>query len=112
MKTRPLTELLPEFIRWINDARYQRVATIEQADGIIFLCPKCLEVNNNDKKGVHSIICWKPRIPQTTLPGPGRWNFNGTCFEDLTLYAGSSSIRVTSGCRWHGFIDKGIVRDV
>lgn len=103
-----LAELDPELLKWIDDKSYRRDAKFEEADGICFLCPKCFVENGKSDIGVHSVICWKPHVPQTTFPVPGRWNFQGTGIADLTLVAGSSSIALQGGCAWHGFIRNGI----
>jgi hypothetical protein len=96
----------------IDDIHFQDVDTLAEADGFIFVCPKCFAENGMNRKGVHSIICWNPSVPQTTSPTPGRWNMIGTGFEDLTLQAGSSSIHLMPpGCGWHGFIENGNIRN-
>lgn len=92
-----------------DDKHFTYVDSIAEADGIFFVCPKCWTENGGDRKGVHGIICWRPRVPQTTSPTPGRWEFEGTGYGDLTLVAGSSSILLTGGCAWHGFIRNGDV---
>ena len=102
-----LTELEPEFLKRIDDNHYRNDATFEESDGVQFLCPKCYEANKGPV-GTHAVICWKPHVPQSTTPIPGRWNFDGTGFSDLTLVAGSSSILLTGGCKWHGFIRNGV----
>lgn len=106
-----LTELEPQFLRRNNDREWHHVDAIADADGIVFLCPKCFSANQKARAGVHSIICWRPRVPQSTPPIPGRWEFEGTGFHDLTLVAGSSSVKLTNGCAWHGFIRNGDVTD-
>jgi hypothetical protein len=106
-----LVELEPEFWRIEEPGKlYRTDATFEDADGVCFLCPKCF-VENGGPVGTHRVICWRPRVPQTEDPKPGRWEFEGTGFADLTLVAGSSSILLTSGCRWHGFVRGGEVVD-
>jgi hypothetical protein len=40
-------------------------------------------------------------------PTPGRWDFQGTGLQDLTLVAGSSSVLLTGGCRAHFFVRDG-----
>lgn len=82
------------------------VATLEEADGVQFLCPKCFAANNGPV-GTHSVICWRPRVPPDVLPNPGRWEFQGTGLGDLTLVAGSSSILLTAGCKAHFFVRNG-----
>lgn len=85
---------------------YRRVLKLEGADGLILLCPKCFEAKSG-KVGTHSIICWQPHVPQTMHPKPGRWAFEGSSLDDLTLVAGSSSILLTSGCGAHFWIRNG-----
>lgn len=99
-----LTDLEPEWTKWINDRESRRVETMAEADGIWFLCPKCFQTNGG-AVGTHMVLCWKPSVPQTTSPKPGRWEMTGTCFDDLTL---SPSVHLAGeGCGWHGFIRDG-----
>jgi hypothetical protein len=88
--------------------RYKEVDNIQDAHGIMFLCPKCFQANNGGV-GTHSVICWfKGRgVSDDENPKPGRWEAVGTGLNDLTLKAGSSSILLTGGCQWHGFIRNG-----
>ncbi len=105
----PLTDLHPKFLKWIDDKSHRTDASFAEADGVLFLCPKCFVAGGRTSVNCHWVICWKPNIPQTTHPIPGRWNMQGTGFHDLTLVAGSSSIALQGeGCRWHGFIQNGI----
>lgn len=104
-----LVELEPRFIRHIDGGSIN-VGAISEADGIIFLCPKCFR-KNGGKVGTHSIICWNPSVPIDVKPGPGRWNLEGTGYDDLSLVAGSSSIAISGGCTWHGFVTSGEVTD-
>jgi hypothetical protein len=67
-----LIELEPQFLKRIDDSYEQYVDTIVEADGIQFLCPVCF-IKNSGGVGTHSIVCWKPSVPQTTYPRPGRW---------------------------------------
>jgi hypothetical protein len=104
-----LTELEPEFLK-IDGNSYRPVQTPQEADGIDFLCPVCFAANKGNV-GTHHIICWKPQVPQTVSPVPGRWNILGSGFADLTLQAGSSSVLLrTAPCRAHFFIEKGQIR--
>lgn len=79
------------------------VDTVAEADGVIFLCPKCFTANGGSV-GTHSVICWRPHVPQTEDPKPGRWEFQGTGLADLTLVAGSSSVLLQGGCNAHFFV--------
>lgn len=103
-----LVDLEPSFLFLISASEYRRGVAIDKADGLIFLCPKCYAANGGGE-GTHSVVCWQPHVPAEVKPGPGRWRFEGTGFEDLSLVAGSSSILLTSGCRWHGFVRNGEV---
>ena len=79
---------------------------IAEADGIDFLCPKCFAANGGNV-GTHHVICWRPRVPADVCPKPGRWEFGGTGYGDLTLTAGSSSILLMGGCCAHFWITNG-----
>jgi len=104
-----LLDLEPQFLAVEEPGRtYRHVDTIEEADGVQFLCPKCFKANGG-AVGTHSVQCWSPKVSPTETPGPGRWNLLGTGLHDLTLQAGSSSVLLTSGCRWHGFVRNGEV---
>jgi len=102
-----LSELEPQFLKITSPTTFQDVDAIADADGVIFLCPVCFRANGGSV-GTHSVICWQPHVPQTIPPTPGRWNFVGTGYGDLTLRAGSSSIALTGdGCKAHFFITNG-----
>jgi len=103
-----LIELEPEFLRITGEGTFTRDATIND-DGLMFLCPVCFVNNGNSNVGTHRVICWTPKVPQTIQPTPGRWGMQGTGFDDLTLVAGSSSVRLIGGCNAHFFIQKGAI---
>ena len=105
-----LADLEPQFLRRTDDTHFQNVDAIGDADGIVFICPKCFADNGMKRPGVHSVICWDPSVPQTTHLKPGRWAMLGTGFEDLTLRAGSSSVLLTGGCNAHFFVENGQIR--
>lgn len=98
----PLVELEPQ---WIvsTDEGLRHVDSLEEAEGIMFLCPKCY-VQNGGAVGTHAVICWSPQAPDSIPPGPGRWTMSGTDYGDLTLMP---SVQITSGCMWHGFVKDG-----
>lgn len=111
-----LTDLEPELLTYIDTRHRRRDAalTLDTADGIIFLCPKCYLENGKSKVGVHSVICWfEGRVPDDATPGPGRWTPRGTGFADLTFVPGERhkpvSVRLLGGCQWHGHIANGNV---
>lgn len=89
------------------------VDCLADAAGIIFLCPKCYLLEGNPR-GVHSVVCWTPKIPGEFLPNPGRWHLDGTGIHDLTLRRGRapSSVQLTTdgGCGAHFYVENGRVR--
>lgn len=89
---------------------YVVVDSIEQAQGVEFLCPKCF-AENNGRVGTHRVICWSRSrgIADEVKPGPGRWTLEGTGLHDLTLNGdgGSRSVLLLGGCAWHGFVTNG-----
>lgn len=102
-----LLDLEPQFLRIAEPNKlYHHVDSIAEADGMLFLCPKCF-VTNAGPVGAHSVVCWRPHVSQTELPVPGRWEFEGTGLHDLTLVAGSSSVLITGGCNAHFFVRGG-----
>ncbi|APU88982.1 hypothetical protein Rctr197k_187 [Virus Rctr197k] len=93
-----LVDLEAEFIRYNKPGHITRVLTLAEADGVMFLCPKC---------ETHTVICWfRDRlVPVDESPAPGRWTPSGADIHDLTL---SPSINLLGeGCRWHGFVRNG-----
>lgn len=113
----PLSELEAQF-RTIgtNDAGekvYKPVDSIDDAQGVWFLCPLCFE-KNHGPVGTHLVGCWfnGRGVPADETPGPGRWNPSGTGLHDLTFVPpGAVSVLLTGGCGWHGFIVKGHAQD-
>ena len=103
-----LTDLEPQFLKVMSEHEFKCVDDIKDADGIMFLCPVCFKKNNDDSgRGVHSINCWQPHVPQNIHPILGRWNFLGTGYNDLTLKNGSSSVLLNGGCNAHFWITNG-----
>jgi hypothetical protein len=108
-----LRDLDAEFLRASDAKNFRRVASIDEAHGVVFLCPKCFTANGG-KVGTHSVICWSRSrgAPDDIEPLPGRWAMNGTGIDDLTLDAdvggnGARSVLLLGGCSWHGFINSG-----
>ncbi len=104
-----LRELNACFIRYEGDTGTMHVegVTMQDADGLMFLCPKCYVANKGPVR-THRVICNRPRVPQASnRVGPGRWEFKGTSLDDLSLVAGSSSVKLEGGCQWHGFVKNG-----
>jgi hypothetical protein len=109
-----LVDLDPRFLRYERDGQHvyhRKVETMAEAQGVMFLCPKCFE-SNGGRRGTHMVVCWSEErgTPLEATPGPGRWALRGTGFHDLTLdgYLGRSrSVALMGGCAWHGFITNG-----
>lgn len=110
-----LTELEGEFIRReVRDGHVYHVpvATLAEAQGVKFLCPKCY-ADNRGPVGTHLVVCWSRSrgIPDDAKPGPGRWMLEGTGLDDLTLNGdppgNARSVALEGGCAWHGFVTMG-----
>lgn len=95
-----LRELEARFIRSNPPVGWQTVDTIDEADGVMFLCPGCF-ARNGGAEGTHVVICWEPSVPLDVSPGPGRWPLVGTSLDDLTL-----TPSVALDC-WHGWVKNG-----
>jgi hypothetical protein len=106
-----LTELDPKFLKIEDPHHFKWVDELAGADGIEFLCPLCFTANAGPV-GTHVVICWRPHVLQTVHPIPGRWEFQGRGYEDLTLVAGSSSVLLTKGCCAHFFVRNGEIQIV
>ena len=115
-----LTELKPQFLRYSKEGNretYLHVDTMQEADGVMFLCPKCFQANGNSSVGTHRVMCWfRGKVSDEVKPNPGRWTPGGTGFEDLTFVPGEPpmavSVALTSDCGWHGFIGLSIPGEV
>lgn len=110
-----LTDLDPQFLCYAPEGDkivWRHVETIEQAQGVRFLCPKCFAANNGPG-GTHGVVCWSRSrgVPDEARPGPGRWALVGTGFHDLTLNADppntARSVQLNGGCDWHGVVTNG-----
>ena len=89
-----------------NDDFFHRVDSLAEAQGILFRCPVC---ERKGRRG-HHVICWNPSVPQDVPPRPGRWALVGTGVGDLSLVAGSSSVKIDCSCKAHFFITDGCVK--
>jgi hypothetical protein len=109
-----LAELQPRFLRY-EEGTMTTVFTLEAAQGVRFLCPKCL-IANKGRAGTHGVVCWSRSrgVPENAAPS-GRWILAGSGLDDLTLNAepgtDKRSIQLLSGCMWHGYITRGEVTD-
>lgn len=93
----------------IEGVFYDHVDKLDQADGLMFLCPTCY-AKNDGMIGTHSIICWfKGKVADDVTPGPGRWTPSGTKMNDLTL---SPSVHLSGGgCGCHIWVRNGETSD-
>lgn len=90
---------------------YEPVATLAEAQGIMFLCPKCFS-QNGGPIGTHRVMCWfaDRGVPDEADPKPGRWIPAGTGYRDLSFVGpAAASVALMGGCNWHGFIRNGEV---
>jgi hypothetical protein len=105
-----LIELEARFLRIVQTSHFETVELLSEAQGILFLCPKCF-VENKGPVGTHSVLCWfgNRGVPDGLYPTPGRWIPAGTSLADLTFVGpGAASILLSNpGCGWHGFIKAG-----
>lgn len=105
-----LRELDAKFVKSADGGKtILYVQTLSEADGVLYLCPKCFR-ENGGRRGTHGVLNWfEGRVPDDLNPKPGRWNPEGTGLDDLTFVPGrkSQSVLLTSGCHWHGFITNG-----
>lgn len=105
------------------------VNVVDGVQGINFQCPKCAQTCDDGGvepdaawcaaklegrsfvRGAHYVLCWftnpvnAPRVPDSADPKPGRWPFEGTSIDDVTL---TGSVFLTEPrCGWHGHITNG-----
>ena len=94
---------------------FHRVETMTEAQGIIFLCPKCFAANGG-RVGTHAVICWSRSrgAPEDFSPLPGRWALAGTGIDDLSLNVDSGcekdSVQLIGGCNAHYLVKNGDVK--
>jgi hypothetical protein len=105
-----LTDLDGQFLKIDDHKSYHVVESIDEAQGVMFLCPKCFAANRG-KVGTHSVLCWFAGrgVPDDMSPKPGRWNPSGTGIYDLTFVppGAVSVLLLGGGCGWHGFVTNG-----
>ena len=108
-----LRDIEGRFLGHYSDAdgkvSFAYVDALQDAQGVMFVCPKCLSENGGKREGVHSVICWfAGRVPDSAQPGPGRWNPQGSGLDDLSFVGpGNVSVQLLGGCGWHGFVSNG-----
>ena len=110
----PLITLAPEWVKYDRRGEivhWRIVDRIVDADGVSFKCPKCWQ-NLGGPIGTHRVTVWRTdRVPDEVQPAPGRWEFAGSDFDDLTLIARTSAYVLGAGCGWTGFVRSGVVTD-
>ncbi len=104
-----LAELKATFLVTTEEG-FRKVETIGEAQGIMFLCPKCF-AQNGGAAGTHAVICWSRSAgaPDESTPR-GRWRMVGSSLDDLSLMeepGKTRSILLLGGCNWHGFVTHG-----
>lgn len=109
MEKTKLSELQARFVMLGSEDAVIAVP-IEEAQGIVLLCPKCFNEPPRGPIMVHKVICWfrNRKVPTGQEPGPGRWNISGKGIDDLTFVApGNLSVQLYGGCDAHFFIKDG-----
>lgn len=104
-----LRELDASFLKMLDATSTLFVDTIAEANGIRFLCPLCFQ-KNGGAGGTHSVTCWFVGVDPLKSPGPGRWTPSGTGLDDLSFVpgpGGTPSVKLLTGCGWHGYIQGG-----
>jgi len=94
--------------------QFQRIKKLRNADRVMFLCPACFRTNGG-AVGTHRIaIDFAGRgtpdeaCVHNDKGQPVRWSVSGTGLADLTL---SPSILMLRGCKWHGWVQNGQIKD-
>jgi hypothetical protein len=102
-----LAELEAEFVRYGADGGIHHPVDLANAQGVMFLCPKCFGANGGNV-GTHRVLSWfrGKGVPDDAKPGPGRWEVEGFGLNDLTLRP-SIDLSTSGGCDWHGFVTNG-----
>ena len=95
-----LHELDAHFVKDISPSETRFVTSIDEADGLLFLCPVCAA----QERGAHYVLCWKGFIPQDRAPTGGRWTLNGTGLQDVTI---SPSVQLPGPCHAHFWVRDG-----
>lgn len=104
-----LAELGAEFLRIVDADHTERADSLADAQGVMFLCPKCYEAKGGPV-GVHRVICWFAGrgVPDSQVPTGGRWEPAGSGLDDLTFVGpAAASVLLNGACGWHGFVRAG-----
>ncbi|HEY1772412.1 MAG TPA: DUF6527 family protein [Gammaproteobacteria bacterium] len=107
-----LTELEPELRSYLPGGYLGHPATLAEAQGIWFLCPRCF-VKNGGPIGTHEVLVWfaDRGVPAEAEPSP-RWTVSGTSFDDISLDPSIDCTKDKQGNvahpeEWHGYLKNG-----
>jgi hypothetical protein len=100
-----LTALEPQFVKQEGKG-FLHVDSLEQAQGILFLCPFCYQKNGGDI-GTHSVLVWFRN--RGVIDEEHEWIVSGTGYNDLTLQPSIDLTQNTTQPCWHGFVTGGEV---
>ena len=88
-------------------------ATLAEADGCVFWCPKC---EASQEPGRHAVKLWFLGVPAEAAPRIGRWRKGGTDEHDFSLLPNPQpngedgrSVSIPSPCGAHFTITDGIM---
>ncbi len=105
-----LVDLDAKWVRCIDERQLLFVREGELAHGLLFYCPTCFGANGG-VIGTHQVLIFflnpvggGPAAGPEWNPAP-RWHRVG---ESLTHLMLSPSIRMTDGCKWHGWVRFGL----
>lgn len=109
-----LADLDPQWLRYVADGGLGHVESIDQAQGLMFLCPKCFLANGGPVR-THSVIVWSRSrgVPTRRRQGRGAGHSPalGFTISPSTAIRLATRARIdlsgTAGCQWHGFITNG-----
>lgn len=77
------------------------VATLAEADGIWFVCPKCAATDRHEVRIGFSGKAVPGSYGYNKKGEPVLWAMSGNGIDDLVL---TPSIQLEGGCNWHGFV--------
>src|SRR3546814_10262771 len=108
-----LTDLEAKFvIRTENGFHSGDDVTIENAQGLWYLCPQCY-AKNGGARGTHHVLNWSSGrgVPADASPGPGRWTPSGAGIADLSFVPGNPPIADSVRSEEHTSEHKSIMRN-
>lgn len=116
-----LSELKAQLVRYESRPDGEHMVTVQalaEAQGVMFLCPKCF-AENGGSAGTHRVIATFAGRGALDHQGshdkdgkPTRWQVEGTGLEDLTLkpsvhiFKAEEAVEVDT-CGWHGWVNNG-----